>query len=57
VPVESEHALSPLHVSTTAKPKGICTPPAATSSTSFSHSAVFDIKADDVYWCAAEVGG
>ena len=34
-----------------------CTRPRATSSgTSYTHEMVFDIKPDDVYWCAADVG-
>jgi acetyl-CoA synthetase len=58
VPVESEHMLYLLYTSgTTAKPKGILhTTGGYLVGTSFSHSAVFDIKADDVYWCAADIG-
>ena len=38
-------------------PRGSCTRPPATSlGTSFSHEAIFDIKPDDVYWCAADIG-
>ena len=42
---------------TTAKPKGILhTTGGYLVGTSFSHQAVFDIKPDDVYWCAADIG-
>ena len=42
---------------TTAKPKGILhTTAGYLLGTSFSHEAVFDIKPDDVYWCAADIG-
>ena len=38
-------------------PRGSCTrPPATCSGTAFTHWAVFDIKPDDVYWCAADIG-
>ena len=30
--------------------------PATSSGASFTHAAVFDIKPDDVYWCAADIG-
>ena len=58
VPVESEHMLYLLYTSgTTAKPKGILhTTGGYLVGTSFSHDAVFDIKPDDVYWCAADIG-
>ena len=42
---------------TTAKPKGILIRrPATCSGTAFTHWAVFDIKPDDIYWCAADIG-
>ena len=42
---------------TTAKPKGILhTTAGYLLGTSFSHEAIFDIKPDDVYWCAADIG-
>ena len=58
VPVDSEHMLYLLYTSgTTAKPKGILhTTGGYLLGTSFSHEAIFDIKPDDVYWCAADIG-
>ena len=58
VPVDSEHMLYLLYTSgTTAKPKGILhTTAGYLLGTSFTHWAVFDIKPDDVYWCAADIG-
>ena len=58
VPVDSEHMLYLLYTSgTTAKPKGILhTSAGYLVGTSFTHEMVFDIKPDDVYWCAADVG-
>ena len=42
---------------TTAKPKGIMhTSAGYLLGAAFTHHAVFDIKPDDVYWCAADVG-
>jgi acetyl-CoA synthetase len=42
---------------TTAKPKGILhTSAGYLLGTAFTHWAVFDIKPDDVYWCAADIG-
>ena len=42
---------------TTAKPKGILhTTAGYLLGTSFSHEAIFDVKPDDVYWCAADIG-
>ena len=42
---------------TTAKPKGILhTTAGYLLGTSFTHEAIFDIKPDDVYWCAADIG-
>ncbi len=58
VPVESEQLLYLLYTSgTTAKPKGIIhTSAGYLVQTSFTHEAVFDVKPDDVYWCAADIG-
>jgi acetyl-CoA synthetase len=58
VPVDSEHMLYLLYTSgTTAKPKGIMhTSAGYLLGASFTHAAVFDIKPDDVYWCAADIG-
>ena len=59
VPVDSEHMLYLLYTSgTTAKPKGILHTSARATSlgAAFTHWAVFDIKPDDVYWCAADIG-
>ena len=58
VPVDSEHMLYLLYTSgTTAKPKGILhTSAGYLLGASFTHWAVFDIKPDDVYWCAADIG-
>jgi acetyl-CoA synthetase len=58
VPVESEHMLYLLYTSgTTAKPKGILhTTAGYLLGTSFTHEMIFDVKPDDVYWCAADIG-
>ncbi|HXG40599.1 MAG TPA: acetate--CoA ligase [Candidatus Limnocylindrales bacterium] len=58
VPVDSEHLLYLLYTSgTTAKPKGIVhTTGGYLVGTSYTHWAIFDIKPDDVYWCAADIG-
>ncbi len=58
VPVDSEHMLYLLYTSgTTAKPKGIMhTTAGYLLGTSFTHEMIFDVKPDDVYWCAADVG-
>jgi acetyl-CoA synthetase len=56
--VDSEHLLYLLYTSgTTAKPKGIVhTSAGYLLGTAFTHWAIFDVKPDDVYWCAADVG-
>jgi acetyl-CoA synthetase len=58
VPVESEHMLYLLYTSgTTAKPKGIIhTSAGYLVGTSYTHWAIFDLKPNDVYWCAADIG-
>jgi acetyl-CoA synthetase len=58
VAVESEHMLYLLYTSgTTAKPKGILhTTAGYLLGTSFTHEMIFDLKPDDVYWCAADIG-
>jgi len=57
-PMPAEQLLFLLYTSgTTAKPKGIMhTSAGYLLGASFTHRAVFDIKLDDVYWCAADVG-
>ena len=58
LPVDSEHMLYLLYTSgSTAKPKGIFhTSAGYLLGTSYSHEMIFDVKPDDVYWCAADVG-
>ncbi len=58
VAVDSEHMLYLLYTSgTTATPKGIVhTSAGYLLGAAFTHWAVFDIKPDDVYWCAADIG-
>jgi acetyl-CoA synthetase len=58
VAVDSEHMLYLLYTSgSTAKPKGIFHSSAGyLLGTSYTHEMIFDIKPDDVYWCAADVG-
>jgi len=57
-PMPAEQLLYLLYTSgTTAKPKGIMhTSAGYLLGATFTHRAVFDIKPDDVYWCAADVG-
>jgi acetyl-CoA synthetase len=58
VAVDSEHMLYLLYTSgTTAKPKGILhTSAGYLVGTSYTHRMIFDLKPDDVYWCAADIG-
>ena len=57
-PVDSEHMLYLLYTSgTTAKPKGIVhTTAGYLTGVTATHRMIFDIKDDDVYWCAADIG-
>ena len=58
VPLDSEHMLYLLYTSgTTAKPKGIVhTTAGYLLGAAYTHAMVFDVKPDDVYWCAADIG-
>jgi acetyl-CoA synthetase len=58
VPLDSEHMLYLLYTSgTTAKPKGIIhTTAGYLLGAAYTHQLVFDVKPDDVYWCAADIG-
>ncbi len=57
-PMDSEDPLYILYTSgSTAKPKGIVhTTGGYLTQVAATHSMVFDLKDDDVYWCAADVG-
>jgi len=56
--VDSEHMLYLLYTGgTTAKPKGIVhTTAGYLVGCATTHRYIFDIKPDDVYWCAADIG-
>jgi acetyl-CoA synthetase len=58
LPLDSEQLLYLLYTSgTTAKPKGIVhTTAGYLVGTSYTHRMIFDVKPDDVYWCAADIG-
>jgi acetyl-CoA synthetase len=58
LPVDAEHMLYLLYTSgSTAKPKGIFhTSAGYLVGTSYTHEMIFDLKPDDVYWCAADIG-
>jgi acetyl-CoA synthetase len=57
-PMEAEHMLFPLHTSgTTAKPKAaVHTSGGYLTYVAVTHRWIFDIRDDDVYWCAADIG-
>jgi acetyl-CoA synthetase len=58
VALDSEHMLYLLYTSgSTAKPKGIFhTSAGYLLGTSYTHEMIFDLKPNDVYWCAADIG-
>jgi acetyl-CoA synthetase len=57
-PMEAEHMLFALHTSgTTAKPKAVVhTSGGYLTYVAVTHRWIFDVRDDDVYWCAADIG-